>query len=69
MTYLIAACVHERAERAQLEKSSQARAQWRNAAEWWNRFLDASAEAQSPFPAREPHARGLLERCRQFLPK
>jgi hypothetical protein len=68
-TYLMAQCVHERAERAQLDNSGQAAANWRNAKEWWNRFLDASVEARSPFPAREAHARVLLERCRQFAPK
>jgi hypothetical protein len=67
--FLTAQCVHERAERLQLEGSAQAPAQWRNAAEWWQRFLDASEEAQSPFPAREPHARALLARCRQFAGK
>jgi hypothetical protein len=61
--FLMAMCVHERAER------SQAPDQWNNAAEWWQRFLDASAEAQSPFPAREPHARALLARCQQLAGK
>ena len=45
------------------------RGSWRNAREWWERFLDASAQARSPFPAREPHARDLLARCKQFAPK
>lgn len=69
VTFLLAGCVQERAERAQLDKSSQAAGHWRNAAEWWNRFLDASVEARSPFPAREVHARAQLTRCRQFAPK
>ena len=39
--YLMALCVHERAERSQTPE------QWKNAAEWWQRFLDASALAAS----------------------
>ena len=69
VAFLTAAAVHERAERAQLEGSGQAPAHWRNARDWWERFLDASAQAHSPFPAREPHARALLARCRQFTAK
>lgn len=69
VSFLTAQCVHERAERAQAEGSDQAKAQWRNAAEWWQRFLDASAQANSPFPAREPHARHLFDRCQQFAGK
>ena len=67
VAFLMAQCVHERAERAQAEGSAQAADHWRNAAEWWQRFLDASAQANSPFPAREPHARDLLARCQQFI--
>ena len=69
VAFLTAQCVHERAERLQLDGSPQAAAHWRNAAEWWQRFLDASVRAQSPFPAREPHARSLLARCQQFAGK
>jgi hypothetical protein len=69
VTFLMAQCVHERAERAQAEGGAQAQAQWKNAAEWWQRFLDASAQADSPFPAREPLARELLARCQQFAGK
>jgi hypothetical protein len=63
VTFLMATCVHERAERSQTPD------QWKNAAEWWQRFLEASAQAQAPFPAREPHARALLARCQQFAGK
>jgi hypothetical protein len=69
VTYLTAATVHERAERAQLDDSPQAPAQWRNAAEWWERFLDASAQARSPLPAREAHAKALLARCQKHAAK
>jgi hypothetical protein len=69
VSYQTALCIHERAERAQLDNSTQAKANWKNAEEWWSRFLDASAEARSPLAAREAHARGLLERCRQFTSK
>jgi hypothetical protein len=69
VAFLMAQCVHERAERAQADGGTQAQGQWRNAAEWWQRFLDASAQANSPFPAREPHARDLLARCQQFAGK
>jgi hypothetical protein len=69
VAFLTAECVHERAERAQAEGSDRAKDLWRNAAEWWQRFLDASAQANSPFPAREPHARNLLVRCQQFTGK
>ncbi len=63
VSFLIATCVHERAER------SRAPEQWRNAAEWWQRFLDASSQAGSPLPGREPHARTLLARCQSFAGK
>jgi hypothetical protein len=69
VAFLTAQCVHERAERAQADGTDQARDQWRNATEWWQRFLDASAQANSPFPAREPHARELLARCQKFAGK
>ena len=69
VTFLLAGCVQERAERAELDKSPQAAGHWTNAVEWWNRFLDASQEARSPFPARELHARAQLARCKQFAPK
>lgn len=69
VAFLLAQCVHERAERTQAEGGAQVQAQWKNAAEWWQRFLDASAQANSPFPAREPHASELLVRCQQFAGK
>jgi hypothetical protein len=69
VSYLMALCIHERAERAQLDSTAQAKANWKNAEEWWGRFLDASAEARSPLAAREAHARTLLDRCRQFTSK
>lgn len=69
VSFLTAECVHERAERAQVDGSDRAKDLWRNAAEWWQRFLDASAQANSPFPAREPHAQKLLARCQQFTGK
>lgn len=69
VAFLTAECVQEQAERAQAGGSNRAKDLWRNAAEWWQRFLDASAQANSPFPAREPHAKELLARCQQFLGK
>jgi hypothetical protein len=69
VAFLLAACAHELAERGQLDNSATAAANWKNAAEWWKRFLDASIQAGSPFPAREPHARALLARCQQFTGK
>lgn len=66
VTFLMAQCVHERAERAERDDPARAAAQWKNAEGWWVRALDASAQARSPYPAREPHARALLARCRQF---
>jgi hypothetical protein len=69
VAFLMAGCAHERAERSQLDNPATAAANWRNAADWWNRFLDASIQARSPFPAREPHARALLARCQQFAGK
>ena len=69
VAYLMAACVHERAERAQLDGSERAAEHWSNARFWWGKYLDASAQAQSPYPARETHARALLARCQQFAPK
>jgi hypothetical protein len=67
--FLLATCVHERAERAQLDKSDRAPDNWKNAREWWNRYLEASNQARSPFPVRDTHARALLARCQQFQPK
>ncbi len=69
VAFLMASCIHERAERSQLTDPARAVMSWRNAAEWWERFLDASLQAQSPFPAHEPHARALLARCQQFTHK
>jgi hypothetical protein len=69
VAFLTAQAVHERAERSQLEGTAQAPANWGNAAEWWDRFLVASAQAKSPFPARDQYARALLARCQQFTGK
>lgn len=69
VNFMMAACEHERAERQARTDPAEAAARWRNAEEWWGRFLDASAQARSPFPAREPHARALRDRCRQFTVK
>jgi hypothetical protein len=69
VAFLMAECAHERAERSQLDNPATAAANWKNAADWWNRFLDASLQAGSPFPAREPQARALLARCQQFTGK
>jgi len=67
--FLLATCVHERAERAQLVDSDRAAANWENARQWWDRYLIASNQALTPFPARDNHARALLARCQQFQPK
>jgi hypothetical protein len=67
--YLIAECVHERAERAQLEGSASAKSQWENAAEWWQWYLDASAQAAGGLPTRDAHARALRARCLEFAGK
>jgi len=69
VAYLTAQCAHERAERAQLEPSPNTPKLWQNAADWWERFLNASNEANSPFPARETHAKALLARTLQFTKK
>lgn len=69
ITYLMASSVHERAERTQRDSPAQAIAQWKNAEEWWGRFLDASAQTNGVQPARDAHARELLQRCRQFTAK
>lgn len=67
VTYLMASAVHERAERAQLNGSDRAAGLWGNAHQWWERFLDVSARAHSPLPAREAQGRALKARCEQFL--
>lgn len=67
--YMTALCKHEQAERAHFDNPTGGTDRWRNAAEWWERYLDVSARANSPYPAREPHARALLERCRKFTGK
>jgi len=69
VVYLMAECVHERAERAQRDSTAQAVSQWKNAEEWWVRFLDASSQTNGMLPARDAHARMLLGRCRQFTSK
>ncbi|MBO0700861.1 MAG: hypothetical protein J2P46_20870 [Zavarzinella sp.] len=69
VTYLTAAAVHERAERAQLDANPQAPALWQNAVDWWERFLDASLQARSPYPPREAHAKSLLARARKLAGK
>ena len=69
VAFLTATAVQERAERAQLDGSAQAAGNWQNARFWWNQFLDASAQARTPFPAREAHARAHLARAQQHLPK
>jgi hypothetical protein len=69
VAFLMAQCAQERAERTHLDASPQAAGLWQNARDWWDRFLVASAEAGSPFPAREPHARALLARSEQFIKK
>lgn len=67
--FLTAACVHERAERAQLDGGADAAAGWRNAAECWDRFLNDAPATRTAFPGREPHARAQKARCLTFLPK
>jgi hypothetical protein len=69
LTFLMASAVHERAERAQIDGSARATEQWHNARFWWDSFLDASAQAHSPFPAREAHGKALRARCEQFISK
>jgi hypothetical protein len=69
VTYLLALCVHERAERARQEGAATAVGQWKNAAEWWQRYLDASTQANTPLPARDTHARTLLARAQQYAGK
>jgi len=66
VNYLTASTLQERAERAQLDGSDRAAEQWRNATFWWDLFLDASAQAHSPLPAREAHGRTLKARCEQL---
>jgi hypothetical protein len=65
--YLLAACVHERAERASLTNTKAAKADWENARDWWKRYLDASTEAKNVVPARDVHAQALLRRCDEQL--
>ncbi|HVK14071.1 MAG TPA: hypothetical protein VM597_35335 [Gemmataceae bacterium] len=67
--YLTAACVHERAERAQADGATETAAGWRNAAECWDRYLSEAAALRPAFPGREPHARAMRARCQSFLTK
>jgi hypothetical protein len=67
--YLQACCIHERAERAQLDGAAGAAAGWRNAAESWDRFLSEAAVLRPAFPGREAHAKAMRARCQSFLPK
>jgi hypothetical protein len=69
VTYLMAACVHERAERAELDNPGQAAAQWQNAQDWWGRYLEVSAQAGHPIPSRDAHAIRLQARCRHSTQK
>jgi len=66
VTFLLASAVHERAERATPDGSERTAGLWGNAREWWDRFLDVSAQAHSPLPAREAHGRAQKARCEQF---
>ncbi len=67
--FLMAMCVHERAERSQADGSARAESIWRNAGEWWGRYLDSSAQAGNTIPARDAHARQLQARCQTFIKK
>jgi hypothetical protein len=67
--YLQASCIHERAERAQLDGAAGAAAGWRNAVESWDRYLSEAAVLRPVFPGREAHAKALRARCQSFLPK
>jgi hypothetical protein len=74
-TYELALLVHEQAEREQarleMKPDSAAGAEagraWRNAADWWQRYLDNYPELRGSFKDRDAHARRLLDRCKQFL--
>ena len=70
-TYLLALCVHEKAERLQAragrtKKESDleaARDGWKNAQDWWQNYLRNSPQVRGAFPAREKHARHLAGRA------
>ncbi|OWK47080.1 hypothetical protein [Fimbriiglobus ruber] len=78
-TYLLALCVHEQAERAQIryerivddathkDAADAARAKaaeaWTEAKGWWVRYEPFAAEQSKRFPGRGSHAHALAERA------
>lgn len=66
--YLLASCVHERAERAALRGTATS-GNWQNARDWWERYADAAAQTRGDFEARDRHALSLAARCDERLRK
>lgn len=66
LTYLLAVCVQERAERADAAGKST-KTDWENAHEWWNRYRDASQVSAVKLAPRDQHAQEMHARCQAKL--
>jgi hypothetical protein len=67
-TYLLALCIHEKAEVAVL-RGLPAEDLWKNAAEWWVRYETAAKKVPGLFKERDAHAKALATRCDSQIPK
>jgi len=63
-TYLLALTKHEQAERAQASGAADAKAKWREANSWWQRYLPLAAAQDKSFPGRAAHAQALATAAR-----
>ena len=74
-SYYLAMLVHEKAERSQarLERTPGAKNRtesallWKDASDWWRRYLDNYPDLRSRFKDRDDQARQLRDRCKTFL--
>lgn len=74
-TYLLALVKHEQAERAQLAagrkdagptEAADAKARWKDAHGWWQRYQPLAAAQDKAFPGRAAHAQVLMARAATF---
>jgi hypothetical protein len=67
LTYQMALCLHEQAERRSWDRSSveEKRALWTNALSWWNNYLTRFSTASWIPAAQIDHARSLQASARK----
>ncbi len=58
-SYLLALCVHERTLRLQARSAAADPAAWKVVLDWWDRYLDASAQVSAPVKGRDEQAKRL----------